>query len=388
MTATEIRPAAAAPTGVQRLTFAKAITAGLRRAMADDPAVMLMGEDVGRLGGVFRVTDGLHAEFGATRVVDTPLAESGIVGTAIGLALRGYRPVVEIQFDGFVFPAFDQITTQLAKMHYRSRGALTLPVVIRIPYAGGVGAVEHHSESPEVLFAHTAGLRVVSPSSPAEAYAMIRAAIASPDPVIFFEPKVRYWDKGEVDLGPDEGTGPVGTGAREGTGDLGVSDADGRQVDGDPAADDDTAAAVAARRSSVDLSNLDTARVVRTGTDLTLVAYGPTVATALAAAESAAGSGTSVEVVDLRALSPIDQPTVTASVRKTRRCVVVHEAPVLYGAGAEIAARLTEECFYHLEAPVLRVGGFHIPYPVAKLEHDYLPSLDRVLDAVDRAMGF
>ncbi len=350
MTTTDARRTSSVATGVQRLTFAKAINAGLRRAMTDDPSVLLMGEDIGQLGGVFRVTEGLQSEFGESRVVDTPLAESGIVGTAIGLALRGYRPVCEIQFDGFVFPAFDQITTQLAKMHYRSRGALTLPVVIRIPFAGGIGAVEHHSESPEVLFAHTAGLRVVSPSSPAEAYTMIRAAVASPDPVLFFEPKVRYWDKGDVDLGtpgaPDEPAAPA-----------------------DPAV-------------------LDTARVVRAGTDVTLVAYGPTVATALAAAESAASSGTSVEVVDLRALSPLDLPTVVASVRRTRRCVVVHEAPVLYGVGAEVAARITEECFYHLEAPVLRVGGFYIPYPVAKLEHDYLPSLDRVLDAVDRAMGF
>ena len=371
MTTTETRPTAAAPTGVQRLTFAKAINAGLRRAMADDPSVLLMGEDIGRLGGVFRVTDGLQGEFGESRVVDTPLAESGIVGTAIGLALRGYRPVCEIQFDGFVFPAFDQITTQLAKMHYRSRGALTVPVVIRIPFAGGIGAVEHHSESPEVLFAHTPGLRVVSPSSPAEAYAMIRAAVASPDPVLFFEPKVRYWDKGEVDLGPADDTATSA----------------GAAASDEPATPDDPTA-VAARRASVDLSILDAARVVRTGTDVTLVAYGPTVATALAAAESATSSGTSVEVVDLRALSPLDVPTVVASVRKTRRCVVVHEAPVLYGAGAEVAARITEECFYHLEAPVLRVGGFHVPYPVAKLEHDYLPSLDRVLDAVDRAMEF
>lgn len=338
MTTTAVRPAL--EVGVQRLTFARAITAGLRRAMSDDPAVMLMGEDIGRLGGVFRVTDGLQAQFGEDRVVDTPLAESGIVGTAIGLALRGYRPVVEIQFDGFIFPAFDQITTQLAKMHYRSRGRLTLPVVIRIPYAGGIGAVEHHSESPEVLFAHTAGLRVVSPSSPAEAYAMIRAAIASPDPVLFFEPKARYWEKGDVELGT---AGPA-------------------------AAD-----------------VLDRARVVRAGTDLTLVAYGPTVATALAAAEASAAS---VEVVDLRALSPLDVPTVAASVRKTGRCVVVHEAPVLYGTGAEVAARVTEECFFHLEAPVLRVGGFHTPYPVAKLEHEYLPNLDRVLDAVDRSLGY
>ncbi len=345
MTTTAVRTVPAPATGVQRLTFAKALTEGLRRALADDPSVLLMGEDIGRLGGVFRVTDGLQAQFGEQRVVDTPLAESGIVGTAIGLALRGYRPVVEIQFDGFVFPAFDQITTQLAKMHYRSRGRLSLPVVIRIPYAGGIGAVEHHSESPEVLFAHTAGLRVVSPSSPAEAYTMIRAAIASPDPVVFFEPKARYWDKGEVAL-----------------------------------ADDATVPEAAV---------LNQARVLRTGTDVTVVAYGPTVSTALAAAEAATATGSaSVEVVDLRALSPLDIPTVAASVRKTGRCVVVHEAPVLYGSGAEVAARITEECFYHLQAPVLRVGGFHTPYPVAKLEHDYLPSLDRVLDAVDRTMGF
>jgi pyruvate dehydrogenase E1 component beta subunit len=386
VTTTQIRPAGApAPaSGVQRLTFARAITEGLRRALSDDPTVLLMGEDVGRLGGVFRVTDGLAAQFGEDRVVDTPLAESGIVGTAIGLALRGYRPVVEIQFDGFVFPAFDQITTQLAKLHYRSRGRLTVPVVIRIPYAGGIGAVEHHSESPEVLFAHTAGLRVVSPSSPAEAYRMIRAAIASPDPVIFLEPKVRYWDKGEVDLGADDEP-TVPDGAATAVRDPGALVASSAPVAG---AAPVAPGAGAASSSSVDLSILDTARVVRTGTDLTLVAYGPTVATALAAAESAATSGTSVEVVDLRALSPLDTPTVAASVRRTGRCVVVHEAPVLYGAGAEVAARVSEECFFHLEAPVLRVGGFHTPYPPAKLEHDYLPSLDRVLDAVDRSLGY
>ncbi|WP_159808411.1 alpha-ketoacid dehydrogenase subunit beta [Cellulomonas citrea] len=340
MTMTSERTAPVA-TGVQRLPMAKAINAGLRRALAEDDHVMLMGEDIGRLGGVFRVTDGLHADFGDTRVVDTPLAESGIVGTAIGLALRGYRPVCEIQFDGFIFPAFDQITTQLAKMHYRSRGRLTLPVVIRVPFGGAIGAIEHHSESPEVLFAHTAGLRVVSPSTPAEAYTMIRQAIASPDPVLFFEPKSRYWEKGEVDL--DAPADPLG---------------------------------------------LDKARVVRPGTDVTVVAYGPTVATALKAADAAAAEGTSIEVVDLRAISPLDVATVAESVRRTGRCVVVHEAPVLYGVGAEVAARVTEECFYSLEAPVLRVGGFHMPYPVAKLEHEYLPSLDRVLDAVDRTMGF
>ena len=326
----------------QRMTFAKAINAGLRAALERDQKVMLMGEDIGALGGVFRVTDGLAKDFGTDRVVDTPLAESGIVGTAIGLALRGYRPVCEIQFDGFIFPAFDQITTQLSKMHYRSSGRLNLPVVIRVPYGGGIGAVEHHSESPEVLFAHTAGLRVVSPSDPQDAYTMIQQAIASPDPVMFFEPKGRYWEKGDVD------------------------------TDADP-----LAAA----------STLDGARVLRTGTDVTLVAHGPTVATALKVADAAAAEGRSVEVVDLRAISPLDLTTVAASVRRTGRCVVVHEAPVLYGTGAEVAARVTEECFYHLEAPVLRVGGFHTPYPVAKLEHEYLPGLDRVLDAVDRVLA-
>jgi len=341
-TTTAAAPATQAPvpTGTQKITFAKAINLGLRRALADDDKTLLMGEDIGKLGGVFRVTDGLQAEFGAKRVVDTPLAESGIVGTAIGLALRGYRPVCEIQFDGFVFPAFDQITTQLSKMHYRSRGRLTLPVVIRVPYGGGIGAIEHHSESPEALFAHTAGLRVVTPSSPAQAYAMIQEAVASPDPVMFFEPKGRYWEKGDVDLDAPAGNG------------------------------------------------LDGARIVRAGTDVTLVAYGPTVQTALKSAETAAAEGTSVEVIDLRALSPLDTATVAASVQRTGRCVVVHEAPVLYGTGAEVAARITEECFYHLQAPVLRVGGFHVPYPVAKIEHDYLPSVDRVLDAVDRSLAF
>jgi 2-oxoisovalerate dehydrogenase E1 component beta subunit len=326
----------------QRITFAKAINLGLRAALDRDPKVLLMGEDIGALGGVFRVTDGLAKDFGTDRVVDTPLAESGIIGTAIGLALRGYRPVCEIQFDGFIFPAFDQITTQLAKMHYRSGGRLNLPVVIRVPFGGGIGAVEHHSESPEVLFAHTAGLRVVSPSDPAEAYTMIQQAIASPDPVMFFEPKGRYWDKADVDLDADALAAP---------------------------------------------GTLNTARVVRAGTDVTLVAHGPTVATALKVADAAAAEGRSIEVVDLRAISPLDTRTVAESVRRTGRCVVVHEAPVLYGTGAELAARITEECFYHLEAPVLRVGGFHAPYPVAKLEHEYLPGLDRVLDAVDRVLA-
>ncbi|WP_264029742.1 alpha-ketoacid dehydrogenase subunit beta [Cellulosimicrobium sp. SH8] len=324
------------------LTLARAINEGLRRSLETDPKVLLMGEDIGALGGVFRVTDGLQKDFGEDRVVDTPLAESGILGTAIGLALRGYRPVCEIQFDGFIFPAYDQITTQLAKMGYRSGGKLQVPVVIRVPYGGGIGAVEHHSESPEALFAHTAGLRVVSPSTPQDAFTMIQEAISSPDPVLFFEPKGRYWEKGPVET----------TGRGEGA------------------------------------TVLDRARVVRAGTDLTLVAYGPTVATALRVAAAAEQEGRSIEVVDLRSISPLDTATVVESVRRTGRCVVVHEAPTYLGSGAEVAARVTEECFYSLEAPVLRVGGFHTPYPVAKIEHDYLPSLDRVLDAVDRAFAF
>ena len=352
MTAAQQQAAGRSTTqGVQRLTLSKAINAGLRRALETDPKVLLMGEDIGALGGVFRVTDGLQKDFGADRVVDTPLAESGIVGTAIGLALRGYRPVCEIQFDGFIFPAFDQITTQLAKMHYRSRGRLTLPVVIRVPYGGGIGAIEHHSESPEVLFAHTAGLRVVTPATPADAFVMIQQAIASPDPVLFFEPKGRYWDKGDVDLAT-------------------------------------TVRADAAAGTAESIGAMDRAHVARTGTDLTIAAYGASVATALRAAEAAAADGVSIEVVDLRSISPLDAETLVASVRRTGRCVVVHEAPVFYGTGGEIAARVTEECFYHLQAPVLRVGGFHTPYPTNKVEHDYLPGVDRVLDAVDRAMAF
>lgn len=328
----------------QRLAMGKAINLGLRRAMERDPKVLLMGEDIGPLGGVFRVTDGLQKDFGDNRVVDTPLAESGIVGTAIGLAVAGYRPVCEIQFDGFIFPAFDQITTQLAKMHYRSRGQVQVPVVIRVPYGGGIGGVEHHSESPETLFAHTAGLRVVSPANSADAFTMIQQAITCPDPVLFLEPKARYWDKADVE----------------------VSAAD-QVLDAD--------------------AGLNQATIVRSGTDVTLAAYGPSVATALRAATAAEAEGHSLEVVDLRSISPIDFDTLTESVRRTGRLVVVHEAPVFFGAGAEIAARIGQDCFYHLEAPVARVGGFHTPYPVSKLEHEYLPDLDRVLHAVDDVLA-
>jgi pyruvate dehydrogenase E1 component beta subunit len=273
--------------------------------------------------------------------VDTPLAESGIIGTAIGLALRGYRPVCEIQFDGFVFPAYDQIISQLAKMRYRSLGKLSLPITVRIPCGGGIGAVEHHSESPEVLFAHIAGLRVVACSNPSDAYTMIQQSINSDDPVIFFEPKRRYWDKGEVDTGG------------------GIANA----------------------------MPLNQARVTREGTDVTLITYGPLVRTALEAAEAAAGQH-SIEVIDLRSISPLDVDAITASVRKTGRCVIAHEASVYAGFGAEIVARITEQCFYHLEAPVLRVGGFATPYPPSRLEEHYLPDLDRILDAVDRTFGY
>jgi pyruvate dehydrogenase E1 component beta subunit len=324
-----------------QLTLAKAINAGLRRSMEQDPKVLLMGEDIGKLGGVFRVTDGLQKDFGEDRVIDTPLAESGIIGTALGLALRGFRPVCEIQFDGFVFPAFDQITTQVAKFRARSLGTVRMPMVIRIPSGGGIGAVEHHSESPEALFAHTAGLRVVSCANPVDGFWMIQQAILSDDPVIFLEPKRRYWEKAEVDT----------------------------EAAGAPLP-------------------FDRAAVVRPGNDLTLAAHGPMVRTCLDAAKAAEGEGRSIEVVDLRTVSPLDVDTVADSVERTGRLVVVHEAPVFYGIGAELAAKITERCFYRLESPVLRVGGFHAPYPPSRVEEIYLPDLDRVLDAVDRAFAF
>jgi 2-oxoisovalerate dehydrogenase E1 component beta subunit len=326
----------------EKLTMGKALNTGLRRALERDPKVIVMGEDVGKLGGVFRITDGLQKDFGDDRVIDTPLAESGIIGTAVGLAIRGYRPVCEIQFDGFVYPAYDQIVSQVAKMHYRSRGKVRLPIVIRIPFGGGIGAVEHHSESPEAYFAHTAGLKVVSCASPEDAYFMIQQAIASDDPIVFMEPKRRYWEKGEVDL------------------------------DLDPA----------------DAYPLHASRTVRAGTDVTVLAYGPMVRTALDAATAAEEDGRSLEVIDLRTLSPLDLAPVYESVRRTGRCVVVHEAPSNVGLGAELAARITQECFYSLEAPVLRVAGFNTPYPAARVEEEYLPDLDRVLDAVDRSFGW
>jgi 2-oxoisovalerate dehydrogenase E1 component beta subunit len=323
---------------MSQTTLAKGITTGLRAAMEKDSRVVLMGEDIGKLGGVFRVTEGLQKDFGEDRVIDTPLAEAGIVGTAIGMALRGYRPVVEIQFDGFVYPAFDHIVSQVAKLHSRSLGYVTMPLVIRIPFGGGIGAVEHHSESNEAYFAHTAGLRVVSCSNPHDAHWMIQQAIETDDPVMFYEPKRRYWDKGEVGEAPD---GPLGA-----------------------------------------------ARVLREGTDVTLLAYGPMVKTCLQAAQAAEEEGRSLEVVDLRSLAPLDTATVLGSVRRTGRAVVVHEASTFLGLGSEVAAMVTEEAFYSLEAPVLRVGGYNVPYPPSRLEEEFLPDLDRVLDAVDRSLAY
>ncbi|CAG7619319.1 alpha-ketoacid dehydrogenase subunit beta [Leucobacter soli] len=321
------------------LPMAKAINEGLRAAMLADDRVLLMGEDIGPLGGVFRVTDGLQRDFGSARVLDTPLAEAGIVGSAIGLAMRGYRPVIEIQFDGFIFPAMNQIVTQLSKIRARHDGRIDMPVVIRVPYGGHINSIEHHEESPEAYFAHTPGLRVVSPSTPNDAYWMMQQAIASPDPVLFFEPKSKYWQKGEVD----------------------------------PAAPS---------------AELHRTRIARTGTDCTVVGFGAMTTTLLQAAEIAQAEGTSLEVVDLRTISPIDYEPLLASVRKTGRLVVAQEAPGNASVGSEIAATVAEQAFYSLQAPVLRVSGYDVPFPVAAIESLYLPDADRVLEAVDRTMHY
>ncbi|WP_392507607.1 alpha-ketoacid dehydrogenase subunit beta [Naumannella halotolerans] len=324
---------------MSRMTMAKALNAGLRKALEADPKVVLTGEDIGRLGGVFRVTEGLQKDFGTDRVIDSPLAESGIVGTAVGMAMRGYRPVVEIQFDGFVFPAYDQIVTQVAKFHHRSGGRVKLPMVIRIPFGGGIGAVEHHSESPEAYFAHTPGLKVVACSHPNDAYWMLQQSIASDDPIIFLEPKRRYHEKGEVD---------------------------------------EAAASLPLHR----------ANLLREGDQVSLLTYGPMVRTCLDAAAAAQEEGIGVGVVDLRTLSPLDLETVYSQARRTGRVVVVHEAQLTLGMGAELAARIQAECFYELESPVLRVTGYDTPYPPSRVEAEYLPDLDRVLDAVDRSLAY
>jgi 2-oxoisovalerate dehydrogenase E1 component beta subunit len=326
-------------TNTVEMTIAKAINAGIQKQMQKNQKILVFGEDVAELGGVFRVTEGLLDEFGTNRVFNSPIAESGIVGTAIGLAMRGYRPIAEIQFEGFVYPAFDQIVSQLAKLTNRSEGNLSMPVVIRIPYGGGIGAVEHHSESPEAYFAHTAGLRVISPSNPNDAYWMIQQAIESNDPVIFFEPKRRYWLKGSVDLD-------------------------------DPP------------------TSMHQAKVLREGTQVTLVSYGPMVVTALQAADLATAEGISLEVIDMRSLSPIDFPTILKSVTKTGHLVIASEASTSFSVASEVAAKIGELAFYNLEAPVLRVGSFDVPYPPAKLEELFLPDADRILEAVDRSLSY
>jgi 2-oxoisovalerate dehydrogenase E1 component beta subunit len=316
-------------------TMAQALNAALRDAMTADESVLMFGEDVGTLGGVFRITDGLARDFGEDRCFDTPLAESGIVGFALGMAMNGFKPVVEMQFDAFAYPAFEQLVSHVAKMRNRTRGALTVPMVIRVPYAGGIGGVEHHSDSSEAYYAHTPGLKLVTPATVEDAYSLLREAIDDPDPVVFMEPKKLYWSKSEVAL-------PVQT------------------------------------------EPFGRATVRRSGKDATLVAYGPTVPVALEAAAAAEEDGWDLEVVDLRTLVPFDDETVAASVRKTGRCVVVSEAAGFAGVSAEIAARVQERCFHSLYAPVLRVTGWDIPYPPPMIEKYHLPGVDRVLDTVAR----
>jgi len=332
-------------TGTQTITFAKALTLAMADAMAADASVLVFGEDVGTLGGVFRVTDGLTRTFGEERCFDTPLAESGIVGMATGMALNGMKPVIEMQFDAFAYPAFEQITSHVAKMGNRTRGKVRLPLVIRIPYAGGIGGVEHHCDSSEAYYVHTPGLTVLTPSTVSDAYIMLRDAIASPDPVIFLEPKKLYFSKATVDL-------------------------------------DALRARYAPAASTA--STIGKAVIAREGSDATLIAYGPSVAAALAAAETAAEEGLSLQVVDVRSLVPFDDETVNAAVRSTGRAIVIAEAPGFASMAAEIVARVQEHCFHSLAAPVLRVTGFDIPYPAPRLEKYYLPGVDRILDAVDQ----
>ncbi len=315
------------------MTMAAALNLALADSLEADPSMLIFGEDVGALGGVFRITDGLNERFGEDRCFDTPLAESGIIGTAVGMAMNGLRPVVEMQFDAFAYPAFEQMVSHVAKMGNRTKGGLRLPMVIRIPFGGGIGGVEHHCDSSEAYYAHTPGLTVVSPSNPQEAYSLLRAAIASPDPVVFMEPKKLYWSKGPVDTGLT--------------------------------------------------TEISKAAVVREGTDVTLIAYGPSVQVALEAAEASAQDGRSVQVVDVRTLTPFDDETVMNAVRSTGRAVVISEAPGFVSVASEIQARVSEQCFEYLEAPVRKVTGFDVPFAPPKLEHWYLPDVDRVIDAID-----
>jgi pyruvate/2-oxoglutarate/acetoin dehydrogenase E1 component len=323
----------------EAITMAAALNAALRDSLEDDDRLLVFGEDVGRMGGVFRVTAGLQQRFGRGRVFDTPIAEAGIAGAAIGLALAGWKSVVEMQFDGFSYPALDQVISHWAKYRTRTRGRVGLPLVMRIPSFGGIKGKEHHGESPETYYAHTAGLKVVVPSTPLDAYRLLRLAIGDPDPVIFLEPKSRYWTKEQGEL----------------------------RVEG---------------------PGIGTARVLREGGDCAIVTYGAMVTRALAAAEGLAAEGVAARVVDLRSLVPLDLETLAAAARETGRVVVVHEAPLTLGMGAEIAARVMEEAFDHLQAPVARVTGWDVPYPPASLEERYLPSVERIASAVRMTVAY
>lgn len=337
--------------GVQQLSMQQALNRALDEILAEDPKAVIFGEDCGRLGGVFRITDGLQAKHGEDRVFDTPLAESGILGMSVGLAMAGFHPIPEVQFDGFAYPAINQIVCQIARMNYRSRGTLPMPITLRVPSFGGIRAPEHHGESLEALFAHVPGLKVVSPSNPHDAYHLLKYAATRPDPVIFMEPKSRYWQKGPVD--PATAAAPDGSG-----------------------------------QTAHDAGSLTGARVAREGRHLTLVAWGAMVARCLQVAELAAEDGIDVEVLDLRWLKPIDAEALARSVGKTRRAVVVHEAPLTSGLGAEIAQLITQSCFDTLKAPVERVTGFDVPYPSGDLEDEYIPNIDRILFGIQRVLEY
>ncbi|MFW0772118.1 alpha-ketoacid dehydrogenase subunit beta [Paenarthrobacter nitroguajacolicus] len=336
-----------AAAGVQQMSMQQALNRALDEVLAENPKTVIFGEDCGRLGGVFRITDGLQAKHGEDRVFDTPLAESGILGMSVGLATAGFHPIPEVQFDGFAYPAINQIVCQIARMNYRSRGTLPMPITLRVPSFGGIRAPEHHGESLEALFAHVPGLKVVSPSNPHDAYHLLKYAATRPDPVIFMEPKSRYWQKGPVDV-----TTAVPGGATD------------------------------------DAGNLTGARVAREGRHLTLVAWGAMVSRCLQVAELAAEDGIDVEVLDLRWLKPIDAEALARSVGKTRRAVVVHEAPLTSGLGAEVAQLITQSCFATLKAPVERVTGFDVPYPSGDLEDEYIPNIDRILFGIQRVLEY
>jgi len=323
-----------------KLNMVEAINLALREEMERDSRVVVLGEDVGKEGGVFRVTDGLQERFGVDRVVDTPLAESGIVGTAFGLAVYGLLPIAEIQFEGFLYPCFDQINNHISRIRNRSRGRFTCPMVIRTPYGGGIHAPEHHSDSPEAILAHIPGIKVVIPSTPYEAKGLLLSAIRDPDPVIFMEPK-RIYRAIREEVPEGDYSIPLGK-----------------------------------------------ARLVQEGKDVTVIAWGAMVREVLNASEQLKGDKIELEIIDLRTISPIDIDTIITSIRKTGRGVIVHEAPKTCGLGAEIIALINEKALLSLQAPIERVTGFDIPVPLLKTEHYYLPNPKRVVMAVKKVMSF